>query len=305
MTKKKVTTKGKAEGSKRARRFSVKRRAQLIVSDFKNYDEETRNSIKNSLDGDGSDLSELVRRAEAGETIHDASKPPGEAEGQKQTEWLQPRNDREQRLVDETLERADEMRLARAMSAARGVSISPHTTNEQKEGAANEAARLDYAQTVYGAALDYYDTNRADPFRLRRFPFVYGEADPADVHIVVTLPRAIRHAVADARMVAGWIDAAETIALTLEDPECNGAFTDAVGALVAEHLLESSGLGWATPAVLRVLLPLALIECSDDDPAGTDEIVRVFNTLREALNSVGLCERASLFTAYPYPTLGK
>lgn len=213
--------------------------------------------------------------------------------------WLQPDTDREQQLVDETLERADEIRAARAEGAARSASLSPHTTAEQKEQAAHEANRLAYAQTVYRAALDYYDQNRADPFRLRRFPFVYGETDPADVHIVVTLPRAIREHATDARTVADWINAAETIALTLEDPECNGAFTDAVGALVAEHLIESSGLGWATPTVLRVLLPLALVECSADDPGGVDEFVRVLNTLRGALNSFGACERASLFGTYP------
>lgn len=45
---------------------------------------------------------------------------------------LQPRNAREQRLVDETLRDADEIRAARAVSYLRAVTISPHYTPRQK-----------------------------------------------------------------------------------------------------------------------------------------------------------------------------
>jgi hypothetical protein len=75
---KKGSTKGKAEGSKqKARRQSVKERARAIVAGAPGYDEETRHSIKNSLDENDPDLAELVRRAERGETILDVSRPLG------------------------------------------------------------------------------------------------------------------------------------------------------------------------------------------------------------------------------------
>lgn len=45
---------------------------------------------------------------------------------------LQPRNDREQRLVDETLRDAEEIRAARRASDVRAMLISPHYTPEQK-----------------------------------------------------------------------------------------------------------------------------------------------------------------------------
>jgi hypothetical protein len=53
------------------------------------------------------------------------------------TERLQPRNDREQRLVDETLRDAEDIREARRASDARAVSISPHYTAEQKAAILN------------------------------------------------------------------------------------------------------------------------------------------------------------------------
>jgi hypothetical protein len=84
MTSKKSTAKrggkGTAAPDKEKKRRTVKDRARAIVADMKGYDADTRNAIKNSLDGDGSDLAELVRRAEAGEIIWDVSKPNGDGE---------------------------------------------------------------------------------------------------------------------------------------------------------------------------------------------------------------------------------
>ncbi|HEX8503706.1 MAG TPA: hypothetical protein VF659_24185 [Pyrinomonadaceae bacterium] len=70
-----TTKKVQKQGASRKSRPSVKTRARAIVADVDAYDEDTRHAIKNALDGDGSDLSELVRRAEAGETILDVSNP--------------------------------------------------------------------------------------------------------------------------------------------------------------------------------------------------------------------------------------
>jgi hypothetical protein len=74
-------TKGKAEGSKgKARRPSVKDRARAIIAHTEAYDDETRHAIDNALREDSSDLAELVRRAEAGDTILDVRGPVDKAE---------------------------------------------------------------------------------------------------------------------------------------------------------------------------------------------------------------------------------
>lgn len=72
MTNQKTTTKGR-------QRQSLKQRGRAIVADAKGYDEETRRAIKNTLDDDGAELAELVRRAESGEMILDVSAPLGGA----------------------------------------------------------------------------------------------------------------------------------------------------------------------------------------------------------------------------------
>jgi hypothetical protein len=78
--KKKSTTKGSRKGkagSSSKRRPTIKARALAIVADVKGYDEETRHSIKNSLEENAADLAEMVRRAESGETVLDVSAPLG------------------------------------------------------------------------------------------------------------------------------------------------------------------------------------------------------------------------------------
>lgn len=81
---KKGGTKGKAEGSKGKKRATVKDRARAIVADLKGYDDETRHAIRNSLDENGSNLAELVGRAESGEQILDVSRPISSAQDAEQ-----------------------------------------------------------------------------------------------------------------------------------------------------------------------------------------------------------------------------
>jgi hypothetical protein len=72
-----MTTKKGSTKKQSSKRRTVKDRARAIVSDAQGYDEETRHAIKNSLDENDSNLAELVRRAESGETILDVSAPLG------------------------------------------------------------------------------------------------------------------------------------------------------------------------------------------------------------------------------------
>ena len=57
-------------------------------------------------------------------------------------EPLQPRNAREQRLVDETLRDAAEILKARRASTLRMVLISPHYTQQAKRAARAELAKV-------------------------------------------------------------------------------------------------------------------------------------------------------------------
>lgn len=69
MTKKTTTKKG--QGSRKG----VTAKARAIVADVEAYDEDTRLAIQKAIDENDPNLAELVRRAEAGDTILDVSDP--------------------------------------------------------------------------------------------------------------------------------------------------------------------------------------------------------------------------------------
>ena len=59
----------------KAKRQTLKQRAQAILDNPGCYDEDTRHAVRNALEGNAPDLAEYVRRAEHGETILDLAKP--------------------------------------------------------------------------------------------------------------------------------------------------------------------------------------------------------------------------------------
>jgi hypothetical protein len=66
------STKRRGERTARAPHSrNLERRALAIVNDAKGYDEDTRQTIRAALNTKADDLAELVRRAEAGETVID------------------------------------------------------------------------------------------------------------------------------------------------------------------------------------------------------------------------------------------
>lgn len=239
MTTKKQSTK------KASKRTSVKAQARAIIADVKGYNEETRHSIKNSLDGNDSNLAELVRRAESGETILDVSASRG------------------------------------------GV---PDEAEQFKSDA------VAYARQAYDAALAHYEANHKDAFALSRLAVVYGETDPEDFHIIVTLPGYLRDESVKDILLRDWVKTAELIARTLEHPECTEAFRDAFRSIFAEHMLDKSGIGQMTPAVVRVMLPLVMLATSSgaDVPVALDILTTLTSDLvddnvdREVRKSLGM-----------------
>jgi hypothetical protein len=151
---------------------------------------------------------------------------------------------------------------AQNSTSARTKTTPPKGKAEGSKGAAAETpdkAAIAYAQTAYEAALAHYYANQGEPFALSRLAVVYGETNPGDFHMVVTLPGVLNEAVSEAEARDAVKDA-ELLARTLEHEGCPDAFKSAFGSIFTEHILSGSDVTYTTPAVVRVMLPLALLD---------------------------------------------
>jgi hypothetical protein len=171
--------------------------------------------------------------------------------------------------------------------------LTPAQTAEiEAEAETFKQAAHDYATKAYSAALAHFEQYHDDPFALSRLPVVYGETKPGDFHMVVTLSGERRDRATSDEDIRRWIADAEMIARTLEDQECSEAYRKAFSGIYTDHLLGISRVDWETPAAVRVLLPLAMIDLSGNRPADADttqEILAI--TLRSALLSDEVSER--------------
>lgn len=122
-----------------------------------------------------------------------------------------------------------------------------------------DQAAVDYAQTAYNAAVKHYYANKDDAFALSRLAVVYGERKPGDFHMVVTLPDVLTGHVNESEAREAVKDA-ELLARTLEHPDCPDAFKTAFGSIFTEHILDGSDVSYTTPTIVRLMLPLALLE---------------------------------------------
>lgn len=141
-------------------------------------------------------------------------------------------------------------------TGATGIVTPPHLSEAEAEEFKRRAHV--YAQRAYDTALGYFESYNNDPLALSRLPVVYDAAQPGDFHMVVTLTGVVNEAVSGAEAREAVADA-ELLARTLEHPKCTEAFTDALGAILTEHIFDGSDVSWTTPAVLRIALPLALL----------------------------------------------
>jgi hypothetical protein len=159
-------------------------------------------------------------------------------------------------------------------------------------GRAFDEKAVDYAFVAYSKALDHYHANQSDSFALSRLAVVYEEQQPGDFNMVVTLPGRERWEGVSDEDIRGWIKDAERVARTLEDTECSEAYRNAFGSIFTTHLIEISDVGWTNPTIVRVLLPLAMIDLWGNRPADADTAREILSiTLRDALNSDEVCER--------------
>lgn len=139
-------------------------------------------------------------------------------------------------------------------------SASDKLIAEQKAQAEQfKTEAIAYAKTAYDAALAHYEANHNNPFALSRLAVVYDETQPGDVHMVVTLPGVVNENVSEDEARDAIRDA-ELLARTLEHEGCTEGFRKAFGVIFTEHVLDGSDVTWTTPAVMRVMLPLALLQ---------------------------------------------
>jgi hypothetical protein len=155
---------------------------------------------------------------------------------------------------------------------------------------------VEYARKAFDAALAHYENHHNNPFALSRLAVVYDETRPGDVHMVVTLPGRMRDRAVTDGDLRKWLASVEMLCRTLEHPNCSDAFRHAFGAVFTDDILDGSNVSWTTPAVVRVMLPLTLLEMTKNCDGVPEQFLSIFETLREALNDDATAEevRASV-----------
>lgn len=177
---------------------------------------------------------------------------------------------------------------------AEGTKGNPAQIEAEAEAFKREA--IEYARKAYDAALDHYHANQANPFALSRLAVVYEEQEPGAFNMVITLPGWMRDRAISDDSLHKWLARVEMLCRTLEHPNCSDAFRSAFGAVFTEDILDSSQVTWTTPTVVRVMLPLALMEMVRNCDGVPEQFLAIFETLREALNDTATAEevRASV-----------
>lgn len=79
---------------------------------------------------------------------------------------------------------------------------------------------------------------------------------------------------------------AELLARTLQHPDSGEAFREAFGSIFTEHLLEGSGVSWTTPAVVRVMLPLVMLEAAECEKHVETEAEKALDILKTLASNI-------------------
>ena len=147
-----------------------------------------------------------------------------------------------------------------------------------------DKAATNYAQRAYDAALAHFEANQRSPFALSRLAVIYGESKPGDFNMVVTLPGSWRDLAVSDEALHAWAAHVEMLCRTLEHPNCSDAFRGAFNAVFTDNILADSRASWTTPAVVRVMLPLALMDMVLRCDGVPEDMLAILQTLREELN---------------------
>lgn len=163
--------------------------------------------------------------------------------------------------------------------------LTPEQTAQiEAEVAALKDKAHGYATKAYSVALSHFYATEGRAHRFARSLLVidYERDDPEAVALAVRVPESFAHNdQVDAATFRGWRESAEFIARVLEQPGCPDPLKEAV-SIIYTDLMNESKVSWTAPEVMRLQLPLILLDFyNTGKPAEAD-------TTREIL--VSLCQ---------------
>ena len=175
----------------------------------------------------------------------------------------------------------------KSMKGAQPSTLTPEQFQQIEAEA--EGFRLkvhEYATKAYMTAVEHFERHHADPFALSRLAVVYGEQQPGDFNMVVTLPGVMDGKVITEAQARKAISDAEVLARTLEHDGCTDAFRTVCSAILAEHVISESDVDWfMSPQAVRVMLPLTLFSLWREHNGAVDEPANILLTLSNELVS--------------------
>lgn len=170
--------------------------------------------------------------------------------------------------------------------------------DNNREGTPDKTA-LDYAQKAYKAALAHYEKTEGKANRFERELLVvdYDRDDPEAVALAVRVPGSFKdNCQLDAETFREWCRDTEFIVRVLAHANCPVALTQAIGVIYTD-LLDDSDVTWTTPEVMRVMLPLALLNhYRNGKPGEADTTREILLTLCQELGSQAREDAIKTFT---------
>lgn len=152
--------------------------------------------------------------------------------------------------------------------------------NNQKEEVKPPAEAVAYAQRAYDAALVHYAATEGES-RLSRSLLVIDYDEPGSTTLALRIPdNMLDTCQTTPKDYRDWRTEAEYIARILEHDDCPPEFTKAFTAVFGYHLFDPSGLSPTDPALVRIILPLAVsLLYRRGQPANADTALEIIRTL--------------------------
>ena len=152
--------------------------------------------------------------------------------------------------------------------------------NNQKEEVKPPAEAVAYAQGAYDAALAHYAATEGES-RLSRSLLVIDYDEPGSTTLALRIPVTMLDTCQTTpKDYRDWREEAEYLARILEHDDCPPEFTKAFTAIFGYHLFDPSGLSPTDPALVRIILPLAMsVLFRSGRPADADTALEIIKTL--------------------------
>jgi hypothetical protein len=154
--------------------------------------------------------------------------------------------------------------------------------NNQEEEVKSPAEAVAYAQRAYDAALAHYAATGGES-RLSRSLLVIDYDEPGSTTLALRIPDIMLDTCqTKPKDYRDWRTEAEYLARILEHDDCPPEFTKAFTAVFGYHLFDPSGLSPTDPAMVRIILPLAMsLLYRMAHPANADTALEIIGTMAE------------------------